>query len=233
MLADAAPLSFEERYLSFSSYFSRGDLAELFRGAPECMTPEETFALHRRYFSAADSFSPLSRMLYVDMKTFLPCLNLENMDKTSMAHAVEMRVPFLHEPMADLAATIPDSLKIAGTKRKYILKRSFEGIVPEGILTRKKTGFSVPIRKWIRVDLRERIADRFRSHALIERGFLDRATVDRLLEENSAFRADHALKIWQIYLLDLWFSRFIDAPRFEPAVPREALPIVTDPPGLP
>ncbi len=233
ILADAAPLSSEERFLSFSRYWTPEDLEELTGGSESRMAPEEVASAYHAYFESARTFSPLNRLLYVDMKSFLPCLNLENMDKTSMAHGVEMRVPFLHEPLVALAATIPDGLKIAGRRRKFILKKSFEGIVPDEILARKKTGFSVPVRKWLRVDLREAIADRLRSHALVGKGVIRREAVERILRENAEFRADHALKIWQLFLLDLWIARFIDAPRFEPSAPPEALPFVTDPPGRP
>src|SRR4029078_12142628 len=85
---------------------------------------------HRSYFDRVAGADPLNRLLYVDLKTFLPCLNLMTTDKTSMAANLEVRVPFLNREMIEMSARMPPRLKLKGLKRKYILKRALEEVLP-------------------------------------------------------------------------------------------------------
>ena len=90
----------------------------------------DAYSAHRKYFARVRDAAPLNRLLYVDLKTFLPCLNLITTDKTSMAANLEVRVPFLNREMIELAATMPPEFKLPGFKRKYILKRALEKVLP-------------------------------------------------------------------------------------------------------
>ena len=110
----------------------------------------DAYAAHRRYFARVKNAAPLNRLLYVDLKTFLPCLNLMTTDKTSMAANLEVRVPFLNREMIELTARMPPELKLRGFKRKYILKRAAEKLLPHEVVWRKKAGFGAPIRSWLR-----------------------------------------------------------------------------------
>src|SRR5207247_10263241 len=105
---------------------------------------------HRQYFTPTKNASPLNQMVYIDLKTFLPCLNLITTDKTSMATNLEVRVPFLNLEMLELTARMPPDLKLRGLKRKYILKRAMEQLLPREVVWRKKAGFGAPIRSWLR-----------------------------------------------------------------------------------
>src|SRR5438046_7289265 len=104
----------------------------------------DAYAAHRRYFARVETAAPLNRLLYVDLKTFLPCLNLITTDKTSMAANLEVRVPFLNRDLLELAARMPPDLKLHGLKRKYILKRALEQVLPREVIWRKKAGFGAP-----------------------------------------------------------------------------------------
>src|SRR2546422_8794050 len=101
----------------------------------------DAYSEHRRYFARVKNAAPLNQLLYVDMKTFLPCLNLMTTDKTSMAANLEVRVPFLNKEMIEFAARMPAELKLKGLKRKYILKRAAEKLLPQDVVWRKKAGF--------------------------------------------------------------------------------------------
>ena len=101
----------------------------------------DAYAHHKKYFENCRDASPLNRLLYVDFKTFMPALNLDTTDKTSMAANLEVRVPFLNHELVSLSERIPAELKIKGLKRKYILKKAAESILPKEIIWRKKAGF--------------------------------------------------------------------------------------------
>ena len=88
------------------------------------------------------------------MKTFLPCLNLAYTDRMSMAASTEVRVPLLDDELVDLAGHVPPGLKLRRTTRKYVLKQSMEGVLPEAVIWRPKAGFGAPLRAWIDQDLR-------------------------------------------------------------------------------
>src|SRR5260221_35675 len=96
------------------------------------------YSAHRHYFARVKNAAPLNQLLYVDLKTFLPCLNLMTTDKTSMAANLEVRVPFLNREMLELTARMPPDLKLRGLKRKYILKRAAEKLFPRDVVWRKK-----------------------------------------------------------------------------------------------
>ena len=152
--ARSAGLDFEERYLGYGTYFTDEAKQQLYsddlRAATRGM---DAYAAHRRYFARAQNAAPLNRLLYVDLKTFLPW-NLITTDKTSMAANLEVRVPFLNRHMIELAARMPPRLKLKGFKRKYILKKALEKVLPHDVVWRKKAGFGAPIRSWLRGALR-------------------------------------------------------------------------------
>src|SRR4029077_4251697 len=97
--------------------------------------------------------------LSFEQKTSLPCLSLITTDKTSMAANLEVRVPFLNREMIEFAARMRAELKLKGLKRKYILKRAAEKLLPHDVVWRKKAGFGAPIRSWLRGALRPMVND--------------------------------------------------------------------------
>jgi asparagine synthase (glutamine-hydrolysing) len=209
-----------EQYLSFSSYYGRSELHELL--APELraeLSTHDPLATHRGYLERAGAGDEVSRLLYLDAKTFLPCLNLTYTDKMSMAASVEVRVPLLDDELVSLAARIPSRLKLKGWRRKYIFKRSQEGRLPRDVIWRRKAGFGAPIRAWLDGDLRPLVDDLLSEETLRSRGLFDPAAVARLRAVNAAGRADYSLQIYALLSLELWSQTFLDRPwRFdEPA----------------
>jgi asparagine synthase (glutamine-hydrolysing) len=127
-----------DRYLSFSSYYSEPEVREIL--VPAVVDAEyDPLALHRSYLLNEHGGDELSRLLYLDAKTFLPCLNLSYTDKMGMAASVEVRVPLLDDELVALAARIPSNLKLGRWQHKDIFKRSQEGILP-----REKSGAARP-----------------------------------------------------------------------------------------
>jgi asparagine synthase (glutamine-hydrolysing) len=151
----AAGLPPLERYLSFSSYYDGRELSRLL--APDLrhvVNGYDPLARHLGYMQSDVGGDDFARLLYVDAKTFLPCLNLTYTDKMSMAASVEVRVPLLDDAIVDLTRRIPSSLKLHGWRRKYVFKKSQEGRLPNDVIWRRKAGFGAPIRSWLEKDRR-------------------------------------------------------------------------------
>ncbi len=209
--ARSAALDFENRYLGYGTYFTdeakRRLYSEDLRAGAAGL---DAYAAHRRYFSRVESAAPLNRLLYVDLKTFLPCLNLITTDKTSMAANLEVRVPFLNREMIEMAARMPPRLKLRGLKRKYILKRSLEGLLPREVVWRKKAGFGAPIRSWLRGPLRPLVDELLSEGTVRRRGLFRPSEVNRIVKANLTGREDNNLQVFQLLNLELWHRQFID-----------------------
>ena len=153
---------------------------------------------------------PLNQLLYVDLKTFLPCLNLITTDKTSMAANLEVRVPFLNQHMLELTARMPPDLKLRGLRRKYILKRAAEKLLPREVVWRKKAGFGAPIRSWLRGPLRPMVDELLSEETVRRRGLFRPEEVKRIIDANLSGREDYNLQVFQLLTFELWQQAFMD-----------------------
>lgn len=209
--ARSAALDFEDRYLGYGTYFTDKAKARLYTDDWRDRTATfDAYSVHRNYFRRVRGAAPLNQLLYVDLKTFLPCLNLMTTDKTSMAVNLEVRVPFLNREMIEMAARMPPGLKLRGLKRKYILKRALENLLPRDVVWRKKAGFGAPIRSWLRGPLRPLVNDLLSEEAVNRRGIFRPREVRRVVEANLSGREDNNLQVFQLLGLELWQREFID-----------------------
>ena len=209
--ARSAGMDFEDRYLGFGTYFTADAKQRLYSESLK----EKTFGFdaykdHRRYFERVREADPLNRLLYVDFKTFLPCLNLAYTDKTSMAVNLEVRVPFLNVELVELAAKMPVNLKLKGLKRKYILKRAAEKLLPHDVVWRKKAGFGAPIRSWLRGPLRPMVEDMLSEKRIRDRGLFEPREIRKIIDANSSGQEDLNLQVFQLLTLEMWMQAFLD-----------------------
>ena len=209
--ARSAGSDFEDRYLGFGTYFTAAAKQRLYSDDMKERTKNlDAYSHHRRYFARVKDADALNRLLYVDFKTFLPCLNLAYTDKTSMAANLEVRVPFLNVELVELAARMPVNLKLNGLKRKYILKRAAEKLLPHDVVWRKKAGFGAPIRSWLRGPLRPMVAEVLAEERVRKRGLFDPAEVKKVIDTNSTGKEDFSLQVFQLLTLELWMQEFLD-----------------------
>jgi asparagine synthase (glutamine-hydrolysing) len=152
----------------------------------------------------------LNRMLFLEAKYFLCDHNLNYTDKMGMAVGVEVRVPFLDPDLMRLAAALPAEYKQRGTEGKWILKQAMEPVLPRSVIYRPKTGFGVPLRRWLRNELRERVADLLSERSLAARGLFAPAAVKRLQQMDAAGRIDAAYPLLALCAIELWCRIFID-----------------------
>ena len=209
--ARSAGMDFQDRYLGFGTYFTAEAKQRLYSDDLKDRTRDcDPYKYHREYFDRVKHADPLNRLLYVDFKTFLPCLNLAYTDKTSMAANLEVRVPFLNVELVELAAKMPAGLKLKGLKRKYILKKAAEKLLPRDIVWRKKAGFGAPVRSWLRGPLRPMVEELLSEKRVSDRGLFDPKQVRQVINTNLSGREDLNLQVFQLLTLELWMQEFID-----------------------
>jgi asparagine synthase (glutamine-hydrolysing) len=152
----------------------------------------------------------LDRMLYLECRHFLADHNLAYTDKMGMAAGVEVRVPLLDPDLVRLAFSLPSCLKQRGAEGKWVLKRAMELLLPRDLIYRRKTGFGVPLRAWLRGPLAGLLADTLSTESLRRRGLFDPIGVRRLIELDRGGRIDGAYSIFALLCVELWCRTFLD-----------------------
>jgi asparagine synthase (glutamine-hydrolysing) len=161
-----------------------------------------------------------SQMMRFDAETYLPEDVLTKVDRMSMAHSIESRVPLLDNEVIAFASALPAGLKIKDGRRKHVLKEVAKTLLPAAILNRRKQGFGVPLGTWFRGNLRELFADTLLSPASIQRGYFQPAFVRKILEEHLSGRRDHTLRLWQLVVFEKWHTQYAGAlPHSAPSIP--------------
>ena len=145
-----------------------------------------------------------NRQLYADLALYLADDILVKVDRMSMATSLETRAPFLDADVMELAFSMPGNLKIRNGERKWILKRAMQGVLPERILTRKKEGFSIPMKNWLRRELQPLMRSLLAPDRVATRGLFEPAEVTRLIEEHVAGRENHAHTLFPLMVFERW-----------------------------
>ncbi len=145
---------------------------------------------------------PLSRVQYLDMKTYLVGDILTKVDRASMAHALEVRVPLLDHQLVEWISGLPASLKLRGQEGKYIFKKALEPYLPDDILYRDKMGFSVPLASWFRGPLRQRIRAALLGPVLAETGIFNITFLKEMLDQHQSGRRDYSASLWSILMFE-------------------------------
>lgn len=164
------------------------------------------------YYDQFEGRGELNRHSHVLIQSFLAAHNFLYTDKSSMAASIEVRVPYLDLELMRLCATIPEDVKLKGNETKWVLKKAMERYLPRDVLYRSKTGFGVPLRKWMAEDMKPLIADLLGPRRIADRGLFDAGQVAAVLAENEANKADHAYLVYCLLTLELWQQTFVDRP---------------------
>jgi len=194
-----------ERSATWFASFSRLEREVLF--APEFLArvdvshPARIFA---HYLEKVRDRSPLKRMLYVDLKVWLPDNLLLRGDQMTMAASIEERVPFLDHELVELAARIPGRVLTGGFQTKSLLKRALQPYLPSEILHRRKVGFTVPIGPWFRKSLQSMVADLVLSPEAKARGYFNPASAEQFVREHFDGVRDRQKQLWALVNFELW-----------------------------
>ncbi|MBN2492815.1 MAG: asparagine synthase (glutamine-hydrolyzing) [Planctomycetes bacterium] len=154
---------------------------------------------------------PLERSLRLDLRLYLPENILLKLDRMSMATSLEARVPLLDHRLVEYVAQLPARYKVRGLVRKWILRRAVARWLPRRVLARRKTGFSIPMKTWLRHDLRHLVEGLDGGALVREHGLVAGAWVRRLVEEHITGRADHAHRLWSLVMLEAWLGAVLKA----------------------
>jgi len=199
------------RYVDAVGFFNADDKGGLYsdnlRARLSEVNPE------RRVMTIFDRYATLpwaSQMMRFDIETYLPEDILTKVDRTSMAHSIESRVPLLDNDVIDFALTLPAAMKIKRGRRKHVLKDVAAQFLPAGLIDRPKQGFGVPLDVWFRGSLRELFADTLLSSRALQRGYFDPAFVRRVVHEHVSGTRDHAFRLWQLVVLERWHQQYVD-----------------------
>jgi asparagine synthase (glutamine-hydrolysing) len=161
-------------------------------------------------FARVRHAEPLDQASYVDLHTFLPFNLLAYGDRMSMAHSLEVRLPFTDHKLVEFAMRLPARMKLRGRESKYLLRRAIGALLPPEILTRAKLGLNPPLGLWLRGEL-VTLLDRYLSpRAVAQRGWFDPRAVEQLVTDFRTGRRDYSLHLWSLLVLEQWCRRYLD-----------------------
>ncbi len=201
----------EGRFLDSIAFFQADERLAMYSGEVREQIRADAETRLAQHFARFRALPLQSRMMRFDFETYLPEDVLTKVDRMSMAHSIESRVPILDNRVIDFAATLPAKFKIKNGRRKHVLKEAVASLLPEGVPDRRKQGFGVPLANWFRGELTDLFADVLGSPRARQRGYFDAAFVGRLVREHLAGR-DHSLRLWQLLVFELWHRQNIDSP---------------------
>jgi asparagine synthase (glutamine-hydrolysing) len=155
-----------------------------------------------RHAAKANVDDPLALVQYLDIKTYLVGDINTKVDRASMAHSLEVREPLMDHELVEWLATLPSSLKIRGDEGKWLLKKAMEPSLPHETLYRPKMGFAVPLARWFRGPLRERVSAGVLGETLAGTGMFERPVLQRLLDEHQSGKRDHSAPLWTLLMFE-------------------------------
>ncbi len=170
----------------------------------------DAFSVMEKYYQKADGLDALSRTQYVDIKTYLVDDILTKVDRASMAHALEVRVPLLDHRFMEFAASIPYYYKLKRGEGKYIFKRSISKYVPDEILNRPKRGFSIPLAQWLRRELVPFFQERVFSPNSFLGSMFEMQQIEKMWKQHQHCTRDFSYHLWALLILESWSRRFLN-----------------------
>jgi asparagine synthase (glutamine-hydrolysing) len=200
-----AGMPFEERYRAYLQVFTVQEVQRLLRF--DSAAHPDTITAAFRHAGGGDA---LNRMLAVDAETQLPDDLLMLTDKMSMATSLECRVPLLDHELVELAASMPEEVKIRGGRLKHVLKEAVSGLLPRDILERKKRGFGTPMGAWLKQDLAPLVLGLLSDSVVKGRGLFHFPTVQELIASHEANRIDGTDRLLALLNLEIWSRLYLD-----------------------
>ncbi|MEL7535608.1 MAG: XrtA/PEP-CTERM system amidotransferase [Pseudomonadota bacterium] len=164
-------------------------------------------AVFDRYLDGKEFDDPLRMVQYLDFKTYLPGDILTKVDRASMAHSLEVRVPFLDHTFVSWTARLPSSLKLESGVTKSVLKKSLQPLLPNDVLYRKKMGFAVPLTVWFRDSLREQMVKVVTGERLLDTGLFSPDGLRRITDEHTSGKRNYAAALWALLMFDGFLKR--------------------------
>ena len=178
-----------------------------FRSALDGYDAREVF---ERHAAKAGTDDPLGMIQYLDLKTYLVGDINTKVDRASMAHSLEVREPLMDHPLVEWLASLRSSQKIRGQEGKYLLKKAMEPKLPDDILYRPKMGFAVPLARWFRGPLRQRMQEAILGPRLAETGWFNRPYLEHLVDAHLSGRHDCSAPIWTLLMFEAFLRNVME-----------------------
>jgi asparagine synthase (glutamine-hydrolysing) len=175
-----------------------------------------------RHAKRAGTDDPLALIQYLDLKTYLVGDINTKVDRASMAHSLEVREPLMDHELVEWLATLPSALKIRGQQGKYLLKKAMEPSLPNDVLYRPKMGFAVPLARWFRGPLKQRVRDALQGPLLAETGWFDAVYLKHLVDNHQSGTSDYSAPLWALLMFEAFLRNVVDP---SPNSQRSARPI--------
>lgn len=208
---EVADQSVFQSHLGWKQVFTAAEREGLYRqDYLETTNIGDPLAPLRESFEEGRSYGFLDQLLHLDIRTYLADDILTKVDRMSMAHSLEVRVPFLDHRVVEFAASLAPAMKLNGLTTKYIVKKAFRKMLPDNIRNRKKEGFIFPISLWLRGPLLEFANDLLSERRMARMGLFNPGWVRTLLKEHTEGRRDRARPIWNLLVLSAWHAHYIE-----------------------
>ena len=209
-LTGALAMDPASRYAQYMAWFDAEQRRSLYTAEFAAGRNAEPYDAIGASWATASGASVIDKMLEVDVDTYLAGDLIPKIDIATMAHALEARSPFLDHELMQLAASIPATLKVRGSEKKWILREALREWLPNDLLDRPKQGFSVPLSAWLRTDLRSWSREILLDPATLGRGYFRAAEVEALLDRHTAGVDADDHRIWSLLMLELWHREYVD-----------------------
>lgn len=170
----------------------------------------DAYARFIAYLQTVERADSLWQQQFADIKTYLADDILAKVDRMSMANSLEVRTPYLDYRVVEFAASLPSHLKLHGLQTKYLLKRCMATKLPPAILSRRKEGFSIPMKNWLGRELHPLMQDVLSPERLKREGLFNPAYVETLKTEHLQGRANHSHQLWSLMIFESWRERYLD-----------------------
>jgi asparagine synthase (glutamine-hydrolysing) len=167
-------------------------------------------AVFDRHAAKAGTDDPLALIQYLDLKTYLVGDINTKVDRASMAHSLEVREPLMDHPLVEWLATLPTNMKVRGQEGKFLLKKAMEPALPNDILYRPKMGFSVPLARWFRGPLKQRVRDAVLGERLLSTGWFNAGYLKQLVDDHQSGLRDHSSPLWTLLMFEAFLRNSID-----------------------
>ncbi|WP_257349622.1 asparagine synthase (glutamine-hydrolyzing) [Pseudalkalibacillus decolorationis] len=202
---DRGSMTMEERYIGNAKMFTEGEKSNLLTD----YQPEWNYMnVTKPLYETAANYEDVHKMQYVDMHTWLRGDILVKADKMTMANSLELRVPFLDKEVFRVASQISSSSTVTNGTTKYALREAMKGIVPDSVLHRRKLGFPVPIRHWLKKEMYDW------AKTLIQQSptdrYLNKGVVLQMLEDHRTGKQDYSRKIWTVLVFMIWHQIYVE-----------------------
>jgi len=170
----------------------------------------DALQVFERHARAAETDDPLALIQYLDLKTYLVGDINTKVDRASMAHSLEVREPLMDHKLVEWMATLPSHLKVRGSEGKFLLKKAMEPRLPNDVLYRPKMGFSVPLARWFRGPLKQRVRDAVLGERLADTGWFDRGYLTHLVDAHQSGRSDYSSPLWTLLMFEAFLRNVVD-----------------------